>query len=30
VDGIEQGVKSLVGARAAGVRPVLAPGASAL
>jgi len=30
VDGIEQGVKSLVGALAAAVRPVLAPGASAL
>lgn len=30
VEGIEQGVKSLVGARAASVRPVLAPGASAL
>jgi uncharacterized protein with von Willebrand factor type A (vWA) domain len=30
VEGIEQGVKSLVGARAAPVRPVLAPGASTL
>ena len=30
VQGLEEGVKGLVGARAATVRPVLAPGASAL
>ena len=30
VQGIESGVKSLVGAREASVRPVLAPGVSAL
>jgi uncharacterized protein with von Willebrand factor type A (vWA) domain len=30
VQGIEEGVKGLVGARPANVRPVLAPGASAL
>jgi len=30
IDGIEEALKSLVGARAAPVRPVLAPGASAL
>jgi uncharacterized protein with von Willebrand factor type A (vWA) domain len=30
VDGLEQGVKALVGARAATVRPVMAPGSSSL